>query len=177
MKFVRIFIPIIMILGVNGGLTLNQKIHIDKNGRATVDDEKDKIGEDVIISYNRLYQKIISMDIDYPEIVWAQAVLESGHFRSPIFKRNNNLFGMRFPRKRETVAIEDKKGFSSYADWNKSVEDYKMYQDYILKGKRISKERYYDILDRSYSESGKSYSNKLKCIIKKYNKYLTDENS
>lgn len=167
-----------MIFAVNGGLTLNQEIHIDKNGRATVEDvkkDKDDDEKNLEINYTNLYKKIIKSGIDYPEIVFAQAVLESGHFRSPIFKSNNNLFGMRFPRKRETVAIEDRKGFSAYEDWNKSVEDYKMYQDYILDGKRISRDRYYDILDRSYSESGKSYSNKLKLIIKKYNKYLNRE--
>jgi hypothetical protein len=171
----RIFLPLFIILGANGGLTLNQKVHIDKNGRATVDDAKNKIKKDdhIELSYNSLYKKIVSIGIDYPEIAWAQAVLESGHFNSPIFRSNNNLFGMRFPKKRETVAIKEKKGFSAYSDWNKSVEDYKMYQDYIFKDKQISKEKYYDLLDRSYSESGKSYSNKLKCIIKKYNKYIS----
>ena len=42
-------------------------------------------------------------NIKYPHIVLAQAKLESGGFKSKIFKQNHNMFGMRLPKQRPTT--------------------------------------------------------------------------
>ena len=52
-----------------------------------------------------LYLEIIENGIKHPDIVLAQAILESGYLTSQIFIENKNLFGMRFPERRPTVAL------------------------------------------------------------------------
>ena len=52
-----------------------------------------------------LYTEILKSDIIYPDIVFAQAILETGEFTSEIFHLNRNLFGMKFPRIRKTTSL------------------------------------------------------------------------
>ena len=54
------------------------------------------------ITRENLYEQIINYGIKFPDVVLAQAVLESGQFTSKLFKSANNLFGMRIPKKRES---------------------------------------------------------------------------
>src|SRR6187402_1570007 len=42
-----------------------------------------------------LKEYLLQLNIKFPNIVLAQAELESGHFKSVMFKENNNLFGMK----------------------------------------------------------------------------------
>ena len=79
------------------------------------------------VTYENLYAEIIKKEIKFPKIVWAQAILESGHFKSSVFKTNNNLFGMMMPRKRKTVALSSPSVYAKYESWQASVYDYKLY--------------------------------------------------
>ena len=45
-----------------------------------------------------LYQEIIRNGIRYPKIVLAQAILETGWFRSPLCRNRHNLFGLTNPK-------------------------------------------------------------------------------
>lgn len=45
-----------------------------------------------------LYQEIIRNGIQYPRIVLAQAILETGWFRSPLCRNRHNLFGLTNPK-------------------------------------------------------------------------------
>ncbi len=49
-------------------------------------------------SEEALIELIKDCNLKYPHIVLAQAKVESGHYKSRIFKQNNNLFGMRRAR-------------------------------------------------------------------------------
>lgn len=73
---------------------------------------------------------IRDMGIKHPEMVFRQAMLESGWLKSRLARTQNNLFGMKMPKRRETFAT--KKGRNNYAfyeTWVHSVADYKLYQD------------------------------------------------
>jgi len=111
-----------------------------------------------------LYFKIKELGILYPDIVFAQAVLESAHFKSSIFKNNNNLFGMRLPKIRKTTAIGKRKGYAVYGNWELSVDDYKLWQNSVPKKYLKNKTTYYLYLQKVYCE-GKYYSSRLKKII------------
>lgn len=124
------------------------------------------------INYENLYHEIIKQGIEYPDIVFAQAILESGHFRSKVYKSNNNPFGMRMPRVRETVALKSLNGYAVYSDWQGSVEDYKLYQEYFFKDRKVSRNYYYQYLDRIYCKAGKNYSAKVKSVIRSMDKYI-----
>lgn len=52
-----------------------------------------------------------------------QIYLESGHLKSYLAKKNNNLTGMRHPRVRETTSLGDKNGYAYYKNWIDSVKD------------------------------------------------------
>ena len=119
-------------------------------------------------NYELLWSELKANDVKFPEIVFAQAVLESGHFKSFIFRTNNNLFGMRYPRVRETLATGAKSGYAVFSDWKSSVKDYKLWQERFIKRRGIdTKSEYLTELDKVYSESN-GYSAKLKKIIKNF---------
>jgi uncharacterized FlgJ-related protein len=99
----------------------------------------------------------------YPDIVMAQAKIETGHFTSKVFKENNNLFGMRLPRQRSTTAIGEQYNHANYTSWRQSVIDYKLWQDMVLtkvKGRRA----YLRYLHKNYAEN-KQYVKLIKQMI------------
>ena len=101
--------------------------------------------------------------IAYPEIALAQAKLETGGFTSKICNENNNLFGMKLPRQRETTAIGEKYNHAEYTSWRQSVMDYKLWQDRIIHKLR-TKKKYLNYISRNYAEDG-SYIRKINKII------------
>lgn len=68
----------------------------------------------------------------YQDIVILQSHLETGYFTSDIFVNGNNLFGMKYPLRRPTVATGIYKEHAQYAHWSDSVIDYAMWQKYYL---------------------------------------------
>lgn len=68
----------------------------------------------------------------YQDIVILQSRLETGYFTSDIFVNGNNLFGMKYPLRRPTVARGIYKEHAQYAHWSDSVIDYAMWQKYYL---------------------------------------------
>jgi uncharacterized FlgJ-related protein len=123
--------------------------------------------EETEVNYESLYQEIVRNHIEYPEIVWAQAILESGNFKSEVFNSNKNLFGMKFPRRRTTTSIGSNRGYARYESWEESVKDYKLYQTHYFKDRKINRSQYFIHLNRVYCEIGSSYSDRVKKIIKK----------
>jgi flagellum-specific peptidoglycan hydrolase FlgJ len=130
---------------------------------------------DDIINYRNLYSKILECNIKFPDVVFAQAVLETGHFRSKLFQNSNNLFGMKLPKKRETVALgKTKGGYAKFNSWESSVYDYSLWQNYILNNKgEVTRKEYLVILDKIYSDS-KGYSSKVNKIINDHREILSN---
>jgi hypothetical protein len=76
--------------------------------------------------------------IEYQDIVILQSQLETGYYTSDIFLNGNNCFGMRFPKRRPTVATGTYKEHAQYSHWSDSVIDYALWQKYYLsRGYRI----------------------------------------
>ena len=88
----------------------NQK-ELDDNSRnsdrkASLKREQQKNVDDIIKAENQLpeltipnlYKEIIRNRILYPKIVLAQAILETGWFRSSVCRNKHNLFGLTNPR-------------------------------------------------------------------------------
>ena len=107
------------------------------------------------------------VNIKYPHIVYAQAMVETGGFKSEIFKNNHNLFGMKRARIRCNIAQGTKRGHAFYNHWTESVIDYALYQTSYMH--RIKSESdYFAHLDKSYAEDP-TYVSKLKAIIQSNN--------
>jgi flagellum-specific peptidoglycan hydrolase FlgJ len=76
--------------------------------------------------------------IKHQEIVILQSRLETGNYSSDIFLNGNNLFGMKYPNRRPTVAAGIYKEHAKYTHWSDSVVDYALWQEYYLsRGYRI----------------------------------------
>jgi flagellum-specific peptidoglycan hydrolase FlgJ len=81
-----------------------------------------------LFSKENMIRLIYDLNIAHPDIVIAQAIIESGNFKSNIFKENNNLFGMKMPEYRKTTAIGTNRGHAVYSSWRESVIDYALWQ-------------------------------------------------
>ena len=88
--------------------------------------------------------------IAHADIVYRQAVLETGNFKSDIFRNNNNLFGMRGVKALPTTQIGIcEKGYGIYESWQMSIFDYAIWQAWS--GKRLKRDEYLELLGRIYA--------------------------
>jgi uncharacterized FlgJ-related protein len=119
-----------------------------------------------VISFSELnvYKQLVKIGIAYPDVVLAQAKIETGNFTSKIFIENNNLFGMKLPERRETTAIGKNRNHATYTDWIQSIKDYKLWQDKMIH-RAPTKHAYLAYLKRNYAED-KNYINKIKKTVK-----------
>ena len=107
------------------------------------------------------------LKIQYPEVVLAQARLETGGYKSRIFRENHNLFGMKEAVRRINTAQGTQYNHAYYEHWRESVYDYAFYQCRYM-GQVRSREEYFNLLSQSYAEDP-MYVTKLKNEIKKRN--------
>ena len=121
------------------------------------------VGKDSLIYYNvetsvkeltieNLYAALKKHGIKYPKIVLAQAILETGRFRSRVCNEHNNLFGLRHS-----------KGYYSFDHWEESVVAYKNKVQY----KHRDGEGYYSFLKRIGYASAPDYINKVREIAER----------
>lgn len=116
-------------------------------------------------SSEKLIAKIKEMHFQFPYIIYGQALLETDHFRSRIFRENNNIFGMKEATKRVNVSTGTQYDHAFYNNWMDSVYDYGLYYASYL-SKLSSEDQYYNYLSDFYAEDT-SYVEKLKALIVK----------
>lgn len=93
-------------------------------------------------------------EVKHSKIVLAQAVLETGHYRSKLCKENNNLFGLYNSSKKE---------YFKFSHWTESVKAYKTAVQYKYNGGN-----YYHFLDSIGYAEDSLYISKVKNIVKRY---------
>ena len=114
---------------------------------------------------NKLISYLKELKIKFPHIVLAQAKIESGNYNSLVFKKNNNLFGMRHPRVRTTTSKGSRFRYAYYNSWRESVLDYALYS--VSQIRNVSSEdEYYKFLSKVYAEDS-SYVNTIKSVVEK----------
>lgn len=89
-------------------------------------------------------------ELHHSEIVVAQSILETGHYKSYNCIKRNNLFGLTKP----------KGGYFIFKHWSESVKAYKTKVQYKYK----EGEDYYHFLDRIGYSSAPNYITTLKQI-------------
>ena len=122
-----------------------------------LEDERSAFSEEALL------KEIDDCGIRFADIVYAQAVLETGSFKSKIFTESNNLFGMKLARSRNTTAVGENRGHAMYDDWRRSVQDYSLYQSTYLRKIKTEKQ-YLRFLGENYAEDP-SYVSKLTRIM------------
>jgi len=118
-------------------------------------------------SSEKLISKIKEMHFQFPHIIYAQALLETNHFKSRIFKENNNIFGMKQATVRVNVAMGSQYDHAYYENWLDSVYDYGFYYATYL-SMLTTEDAYFNYLSDYYAEDTE-YIVKLKDIIIKEN--------
>lgn len=104
-----------------------------------------------------LFEALQYYDVKHPNIVYAQAVLETGYFKSNLCKEKNNLFGLYNSKSKE---------FYAFDHWSESVIAYKDFLQY----RYIPPNDYYNFLDSIGYAEDPEYINKLKIIVNKNDK-------
>lgn len=105
-----------------------------------------------LLSKENLMNELKAQDVQFPEIVAAQALLETGNFKSYSCINRNNLFGL---RKKDGT-------YMSFEHWTECVAAYKKY---IQKWKQPPSD-YYKYLDNLGYAEDTSYTIKLKQMVK-----------
>ena len=125
---------------VKDTLTVRSDNHKESEGnsqnsdrKASLKREQQKNVDDIIKVENQLpeltipnlYKEIIRNGILYPKIVLAQAILETGWFRSSVCRNKHNLFGLTNPRTGK---------YYEFNYWTESVRAYYTKVQYKYKG-------------------------------------------
>lgn len=118
---------------------------------------------DSSFSQAKLVQMLKDLNVRFPHIVMAQAIIESGHFQSNIFRTNHNLFGMKQARMRCTTAKGTNLAHAYYDNWKESVYDYAFFQSRYLHDLK-TEAQYLEYLDRNYAEA-KDYDAAIQRVI------------
>ena len=142
-----------LIIGwIVGGLIVLSLYHQPKEDviEGTVKLEQPEFFLNANPSISSLKQACEYYDIQHSNIVIAQAILETGHFRSNMCKTKNNLFGLYNSSKNE---------YFSFNHWSESVEAYKKMVQYKYK-----EGDYYHWLDSIGYATDSLYVYKLKQI-------------
>lgn len=138
-----------------------------------LEDEPPKVKIEFIISdgkpsfYSKSPQEGLMEALEYygvkhPQIVYAQAVLETGNFKSDVCLINNNLFGL--------YDSKNKK-YYKFDHWTNSVEDYISMVQYKYKGDSDKPPNdYYKFLSDIGYAKDTQYIQKLKRIVSRNDK-------
>lgn len=118
-------------------------------------------------SEEKFIKMLKNLNVKFPHIVLAQSIIETGNFKSTIFKTNHNLFGMKEANRRVTTAKGTQLNHAYYNSWQESVYDYAFFQCRYL-GQIKTEEDYYTYLGANYAEAT-NYVNVLKSIVEKEN--------
>ncbi len=136
----------ILLLGFNvAGCTNSDTSHVKHSLNDTITIKQDS---PFVLNQKLVYKMIVDAEIQYPEIVLRQAVLETGHFKSNACINKYNLFG-----------FQGKNGLYTYSDYQESVNRYKSWQSVWYMGGD-----YYEFLDQSGYSEDSTYVETLKRI-------------
>ena len=148
-KKVLIILMISIVCGFATGYSLHHLIHFNQKQEEMVLLPEhpfyllDEVNEEV------LYNTLKHYDFPNPAIITAQAVLESGNFKSKLCKDNNNLFGLYNSR---TMS------YFKFDSWISCVFAYKQF----ILSKYNPEEDYYKFLDRIGYAEDSLYESKVK---------------
>lgn len=123
------------------------------------------INSEYKFSVAKLKEYLVELNVKFPHIVFAQAKLESGNFKSNIFLENNNLFGMKVARRRPTTNKGENRGHAYFNSWKECVVDYAFYQAAYLHDLKTEQD-YLQYLKSNYAEDPQYYQ-RLTEILKK----------
>ena len=107
------------------------------------------------LTEDNFYCMLLQYEIYHPDIVFAQAILETGYFSSKMAVKYNNLFGL----------YNSKTGtYYKYNHWRESIEAYKRH----IQRRYEPPDNYYQFLDNIGYAKDTEYIKKLKIIVNRH---------
>lgn len=100
-----------------------------------------------------VYRYAKKIGIKYPAICTGQAIQESGHFKSRVFRIKNNCLGFKGSNGR----------YKRFKSWKGCLDYYKRWQS--KNGHTRSYKQYFNFISRGYAED-KGYGRKVSRIIR-----------
>lgn len=159
MKVFKVLFWALVLLGIlKAGQSRSEFVKISKY----------QIAQTKVDSFLLLLEK---MEISNGEVVLAQAILETGNFKSKISAENNNHFGMKFNKRGLAKGVRN--GHAYYDNLIDSYYDYKAWQDNVKRYYgEMNDEEYLRMLNSPYKDrrryaEDRMYTEKLRLIIKK----------
>lgn len=124
------------------------------------------------------YEYLKKINIRFPELVFAQAIKESG-FKSQIWRDNHNPFGMKEASRRPNKQNGSQHGHAYYDTWKDACIDYAFYQSFIGLSKIKTESDYLEFLkEMNYYDTkhpaNETYLSDLKNIADNIEKYLEE---
>ena len=123
--------------------------------------QNSEINKDTLYSFLNTHCDVLL----YPDIVYAQVVLESNAGQSKLYQASNNLTGMRYPTQRETTAIgKTTTGYAKYKNWQTCVLDRALWDKDMFKNRLPSRNEYISIIREKYA-THPEYIDRIQNII------------
>lgn len=119
--------------------------------------------EDSVLTDQMLYNYLLDMRAKHPKIILCQAKIESANYKSVLFKRQHNIFGMKVPMVRTTAGYGGKAGYQNYNNWRESAIDYIFWQ-HSNGADKLKQDDYLAYLGKVYAEDPE-YVNKIKKMM------------
>lgn len=108
-----------------------------------------------------LYEFLIENKVWYPDILLKQAKIESGNYASNVYKKTNNVYGMRRVCKRQTTQLDIVyNGYGCYNNWCLSVLDRILWDIDYFNNKKPTRDEYLRAM--SIYAQDPEYINKIK---------------
>ncbi len=145
----------------NSGHEINEKLSFNMKAP---DGLYSPINMDSTITSKSLYQYLLNTKIGNPRVIYCQAVIESNSFKSELYKRNFNLFGMKLPEVRVTSGSALTGIYQKYSNWRESVTDYMLWA-IQNKTSMLNEEQYINYLQKIYAEDP-NYGTKIRKMLK-----------
>lgn len=171
---ITLFIFIICFISYKQGLKIGKNEKITENDVVLfyMDSENNSF------SKKNFYEYLKKVNIKFPELVFAQAMKESG-FKSRIWKENHNPFGMKEASKRPNKQNGTQHGHANYDTWKDAIVDYAFYQSYVGLSKLKTEDDYLHFLkEMNYYDTehpaNENYLSDLKSIAKNIEKYMEE---
>ncbi len=120
-----------------------------------------------ITKIKKIFHEIDNLPFKYKDVIKKQFLLETSHASSEVFRKSNNLFGMRLAGSRITTALYSKSGYAFYKSTKESILDRLIYEASYMRN--MNRKEYLNFLDNTYSVGGKNYTKTLLNInLKRY---------
>jgi uncharacterized FlgJ-related protein len=146
-----ILFVIIVITCLLGYSTISYRLNLLLDKEREVSEKIEEVIYDTMTTRDSVIYYLFKHNVEHPDIVLKQFIVESGYFNSDLSLNYNNISGMKNPLGRFTKSIGyTNNGYAIYKSLEDCIIDYKYWQLKYASNKTVSE--YYDYLSRVYAE-------------------------